>query len=388
MNRLTTFLTSIGIGAGLMYFFDPARGDRRRALVRDQVYSLRDRSDDAIDTAMVDLRNRMRGLLAEGMARLSDQETPDWLLEERVRAELGRATSHAGAIEVRADGGKIYLKGPILASEVDYLVRQVSRVRGVKGVENQLEVHESAEGVHGLQGVTTRRRARPEWAQENWSPSMRLLTGVGGTMLAFYGATRKGLIGSALGLAGLGMAARGVTNIDLKSLLGVSDRRDTIRINKAINIDAPAEQLYQFWANYENFPKFMAHIEEVKNLGDGRSHWKARGPAGSTVEWDAITTRQMPNEELAWESVAGSQVQTRGKVQFHENPDGSTRVTVHLHYTPPAGMVGHAVASLLGANPKQAMDDDLARLKSLFERGETTVKGQKLTGQDLAGAAT
>lgn len=388
MNRLTTLLTSIGIGAGLMYFFDPARGDRRRALVRDQAYSLRDRSDEAINIAMVDLRNRLRGVLAEGMARLSDQDAPDWLLEERVRAELGRATSHASAIEVQADGGKVILTGPILANEVDYLIRHVSRVRGVKGVENRLTVHETAEGVSGLQGNTTRRRVRPEWAQENWSPSMRLLTGVGGGMLALYGATRKGLIGSALGLAGLGLAARGVTNIDLKSLLGVSDRRDTIRINKAININASAEQLYQFWANYENFPKFMAHIEEVKDLGGGRSHWRARGPAGSTVEWDATTTRQMPNEELAWESVAGSQVQTQGKVQFHENPDGSTRVTVHLHYSPPAGMVGHAVASLFGANPKQAMDDDLARLKSLFERGETTVKGQKLTGQDLAGAAT
>jgi uncharacterized membrane protein len=189
-----------------------------------------------------------------------------------------------------------------------------------------------------------------------------------------------------MSLMGLGLAARGVTNLQFKRLLGMDSQREAIDVEKVININAPVEELYNFWKNFENFPRFMAHVKEVKDLGDGRSHWKVTGPAGVPVEWDAKITREEPNQAIAWKSLPSETVKTAGIVQFHPNPDGSTRVTVRMSYTPPAGAIGHTVATLFGANPKQAMDEDLMRMKSLFEHGETSVKGQKINKQELSGA--
>lgn len=388
MNRLTKLITTVGIGAGVMYFYDPNHGRRRRALVRDKVERTVNRTDDALDVAMRDMRNRARGFFADMMALMDQDGAPDWLLEERVRARLGRNVRHAGAVEVHADGGRVTLKGPILADEVDRAIKRVASVRGVRGVENQLEVHQEPGDIPGLQGRTTKRMEKPEWAQENWSPTMRLASGLGGAALAAYGLSRRGLVGTMASVTGLGLAARGVANVDLMRFLGLSEARDVINIQKAINIHASREDLYRFWSDFENFPKFMAHVREVKNLGNGRSHWKAAGPAGSEVEWDAITTRQIPNELIAWESEPDSQIKNTGVVQFRTNPDGSTRVTVRLFYTPPAGVIGHAIASIMGANPKQAMDEDLARLKTLFEQGKTTVAGKEVTLGNLASGTT
>ena len=387
MASLKTLLTSIGLGAGIMYFFDPSRGDRRRAMVRDRFTRMRNEVDNAIMVGVDDLRNRTRGVLAEGMAMLSTEESPDWIVEERVRAELGRLVSHPRALEVSVNNGTVTLSGPVLQHEADYLLKKIARVRGVKSVENHLQIHAEPGDVPGLQGGPSTGRMRPEWQQENWSPSMRLLSGMGGSMLALYGMFRRGLVGSLFSLAGLGLAARGVLNLDLRSMLGMkSAPRLAVNINKAININAPVEDIYKFWSNFENFPRFMAHVKEVRSLGENKSHWKVAGPAGYTAEWDAVMTRNIPNQEIAWESIEDSEVKTSGRVHFQENARGGTRVTVHLNYTPPAGAVGHAAAMLFGADPKSAMDEDLARLKSLFETGKTTVQGREVTGEELGGA--
>jgi uncharacterized membrane protein len=386
MGKLTTFLGTLGIGAGLMYLYDPDRGRRRRALIRDQAISLVRDSDDAIDKAGRDLRNRFRGMWAETAALFSGDEAPDWIIEERVRAELGRVSRHSSAIEVSSQSGHVRLYGPILADEVDRVLSHVSKVRGVRDVDNLLDVHVTADDIPALQGTPSRREPIFELMQENWSPTARVLTGVGGAALATYGLSRKGLIGTTLSLAGLGLAARGVTNIQLKRLVGLGGGRRAIDIQKAININAPVEEVYEFWSRFENFPRFMAHVEEITVHGNGHSHWKVSGPAGLPVEWDAITTKQIPNEVIAWKSLPNEAIKSAGIVQFHPNPDGSTRITVRMSYNPPAGALGHAVASLLGSDPKTAMDEDLVRLKSLMETGKTTAKGREVTHGRLSDA--
>lgn len=388
MNKLFTLLTSLGLGAGVMYFYDPNYGKRRRTLVSDKVNKTINDTDEAIDVALRDMRNRTRGVLAEMMGRLSDEGAPDWLIEERVRAELGRVVRHPGSIQVSADGGNISLRGPVLADEVERLVRRVGMVRGVKDVENQLDVHQQPGDIPGLQGKPEMSRLRPDFQQRNWSPTLRLLSGVGGGLLTLYGMTRRGLVGMLVGTAGLGLAARGVANVDLRNLVGMGSARDVIRINKAININAPVDRLYQFWSNFENLPRFMSHLREVKDLGNRRSHWVAAGPAGVDVEWDAITTRQVPNEVIAWESVEGSPVKTSGMVHFRSNPGGGSRINIIMNYTPPGGALGHAVAALFGKDPKTAMDEDLVRLKTLFEAGKTTVEGREISGRDIAAATS
>jgi uncharacterized membrane protein len=365
-----------------MYFSDPDQGRRRRSLVRDQWRGAMHGLEEVLDEAGVDLRNRTRGFLAEIMGRVDGGEAPDWIVEERARAEMGRHVTHPGALSVSAAQGRLTVSGPILAGEVSPLLMALGRVRGVKGVDNALTVHQSAEGVPALQGAGRYRRPRPELMQENWSPSARLLTGAGGVAAMLYGLGRGGLVGTAASLAGLGLALRGITNMPLKRAAGMTGRR-AVDVEKSINIDAPVEDVYQLWANFENFPRFMAHVKEVRNIGLGRSHWVVAGPVGVPVEWDAVITRLDPNRVIAWKSLPTSTVKSAGLVFFEPNGQGGTRVTVRMSYNPPAGALGHAVAALFGADPRQAMNEDLVRLKGLLETGKASAEGREIRREEV-----
>ncbi|HSL28692.1 MAG TPA: SRPBCC family protein [Anaerolineales bacterium] len=374
--RLKTLLTTIGLGAGLMYFLDPQHGNRRRAMVRDKANSFVNNIDTSLDRAMEDARNRTRGMLSEMTARLSDQGAPDWILEERVRSNLGRLARHARSVTVTADGGIIYLSGSALREDEEAIVKTALRTRGVHGVENRLQVVDNPQDIPALQGEpSSRRRAVPDVMQSHWSPATRLLSSVGGSLLTLYGLTRKGVAKPVISTAGLVLTARGVTNLDTRSLLGLGMGENAIRVNKAINIFAPIDEVYQFWRNFENFPLFMSHAKEITTR-DEVSNWKVAGPAGTTVEFQSRVTQDIPNELISWQTLPDSQVQSAGFVRFDENRDGSTRVTVQMHYVPPAGAVGHAVAQIFGVDPRQAMNEDLIRLKSLLEEGKTSAEGR------------
>jgi len=375
--RLKTLLTSLGLGAGLMYFFDPQYGNRRRSLVRDRANGWVNSMDNFLDGAMEDARNRTRGVLAEMSAKLNDQGAPDWILEERVRANLGRLASHSRAVDIRADGGRIILSGPVLRDEADLIVKTTRRTRGVHEVDNQLQLVDDPMDIPALQGTVSKRGAIPEWKQENWSPAMRLLSGVGGSLLTLYSLRRRGLTKPLLSTAGLVLATRGVTNLDPRSLLGLGMGENAIKIRKAININAPIDEVYQFWRNFENFPLFMNHVKEISEE-NGISTWKVAGPAGSSIEFQSYIIRDIPNELIEWQTVPDSQVHHTGFVRFDENWDGSTRVSVQLSYVPPAGALGHAVAQLFGVDPRQAMDNDMVRLKSLLEDGRTSTDETKV----------
>ena len=369
--RLKTLITSLGLGAGLMYFLDPQYGNRRRALVRDRANSWVNSMDNFLDGATEDMRNRTRGVLAEMSAKLSDQGAPDWILEERVRSNLGRLAGNSRAVDVQADGGRIILTGPALREEADLIVKTATRTRGVHGVDNRLQLFDDPMDIPSLQGTVSKKGAVPEWKQENWSPAMRLLSGVGGSLLTLYSMRRRGLVKPVLSTAGLVLATRGVTNLDPRSLLGMGMGENAIKIRKAININAPIDEVYQFWRNFENFPLFMNHVKEI-TADSGLSTWKVAGPAGSTIEFQSHITRDIPNEIIEWETLPDSKVHHAGFVRFDDNWDGSTRVSVQLSYVPPAGALGHAVAQLFGVDPRQAMHEDLVRLKSLLEEGRTS----------------
>jgi uncharacterized membrane protein len=238
-------------------------------------------------------------------------------------------------------------------------------------------------GIPGLQGKVQPRGAKPDLMQETWSPTTRLLAGIGAGILMLYGRGRKGVIGTALSLTGIGTAFRVATNMPITKIVGMSDKSRVIDINKSIEVDVPIEQAYELWSNFENFPKFMTHVQEVKDLGNGRSHWIVTGPVGIPVEFDARVTENTPNEVIAWETEPDSMVKHRGHVKFRPGPELQTLIHVHLKYNPPAGVFGHTVASIFGTDPKQAMDEDLVRLKSLLEVGKTTADGDEVTKDQL-----
>lgn len=202
-------------------------------------------------------------------------------------------------------------------------------------------------------------------------PGDRLLTMSGGGLLALYGLVRGGILGKAALLAGANYVAKSLTRRDmLGEAVGKmrSQGAKGIEFRKGVRINAPVEQTFAFWQNFDNFPRFMSHLKEVRDLGDGKSHWVASGPAGVPVEWDAMITEMRPNRVIAWESVPGSDVYNAGRVRF-ESVDGATRIDVFMTYNPPGGVAGHAIAALFGADPSTAMDDDLLKLKSLLEQG-------------------
>ncbi len=367
--KLKTLLITVGLGAGAMYFFDPQQGNRRRAQVQNQINKWISDLDSSIDTGKRDLRNRTRGVLSEMTARLSDQGAPDWILEERVRSNFGRIPGNTRAIDVRADGGYIYLSGPALREDRDAILKAATRTRGVYGVEDELQLLDNPEDIPSLQAGTSTSRQTGSETQQSWSPATRLLGGVGGSLLTLYGMRRSGLSKPLLSTAGLIITARSMTNMDTRSLLGVGE--NLIKVRKAITIDAPIDEVYQFWRNFENFKLFMNHVKNI-TVQDDISTWQVAGPAGSTVEFKSHITRDIPNESIAWESLPDSQVKQAGFVRFDPIRDGSTRVSVQMEYLPPAGVLGHAVAQLFGVDPRQAMNDDLIRLKSLLETGKTS----------------
>ena len=190
--RLKTLLMSLGLGAGLMYFGDPKQGNRRRGLLRDRLNSWVNSMDRFLEKATRDARNRTRGTLAEMSARLSDEKTADWILEERVRSKLGRQSGQTDALQVRAENGMVYVTGPALHSDVDSILKTATRTRGVHAVDDQIQRVDDSTDFPALQEAAIADAALPEWKQENWTPALRLLSGVGGSLMTLYGLKSRG----------------------------------------------------------------------------------------------------------------------------------------------------------------------------------------------------
>ena len=174
-------------------------------------------------------------------------------------------------------------------------------------------------------------------------------------------------------------AVIGVTALDVRCALqlqrgsanGGSAKTGDVRVTKTVIVNRSPEEVYRFWCDLANLPTFMKHLESVQVTGDNRSHWKATGPGGKTVEWDAEIVEDQPNTRIAWRSLEGSDIDNSGSVQFERAPGGrGTLVRVELRYTPPGGVVSTTLAKLFGEEPGQQVDDDLRAFKQVLETGE------------------
>jgi uncharacterized membrane protein len=217
---------------------------------------------------------------------------------------------------------------------------------------------------------------------------------VGGDMmdLALLGAAMRD-DGTAKGKVAMATAAvLGVAALDVVASGRLSERANNTRaararqgakmhVAKAITIKTSPEKLYTFWRNFENLPRFMFHLEEVRVINDRRSHWVAKAPAGSRVEWDAEIVEDRPNERIAWRSLPDADVKNSGSVEFRPAPRGrGTEVHVEVHYDPPAGKLGAMVAKLMGEEPAGQIGDDLRRLKQVIETGEVVISDATVAG--------
>ena len=203
---------------------------------------------------------------------------------------------------------------------------------------------------------------------------------IGGDLLdlAMLGAMGQGDIDRGRFTASV-LAVAGVTALDLYAARQSQPLSQTdgvtppgqIEVRKTVTIARPPAEVYEFWRNLENLPRFMAHLDSVRVVDDRRSAWKAKGPIGSQYEWQAEITDDRPGERIAWRSLPPSDAFNSGVVKFMPAPrDQGTEVHVELRYAPPAGSLGAAIAKLFGREPGQQVMSDLRRLKQVLEIGE------------------
>ena len=251
-------IIALGIGAALMYLYDPNTGRKRRNDLRNQVNAAQRKLQHAQDVLVRDATNRTHGMLVE---------TRQWI-EER-----------------RAGGPR----------EGEYL---------------------PSGGIGALRQVATNMAA--PWMGPNWSPTQRAAAGALGAGMAAYGFLRGGLRGIVYTLMGGALLTRASTNQELAALGGARG----ILVEKTIRVDAPVEQVFAYWRNLENLPQWMSHVREVRYQGGDRYHWVVDGPAGAPVEWDSELLNVVENHEMTWRSVEGSQVDNTGRVRFEQDGTG------------------------------------------------------------------
>jgi len=302
-------VAAVAAVAAAMFLLDPDRGTRRRALIRDQAVRLTHRLGRT-DALTRDIVNRGRGWVAEIQGQFDTTEVSDVVLAERVRSEIG-----------------LWIGQPRIGE-------------------------------------------RPEFLQTYWAPSARLIGVTIGSAMTLYGIAQRNLLGAAMALAGTAFAARAFTNLPLARLTGIGAGRQAVTVQKGITIGVPVRTAYAVWSVPSDFPSFMSHVREVRATGPGRSRWVVDGPGGIPVIWDAIVTREEPNQLISWHTEPGSLVQHEGTVRFDAADNGETRIEIKLSYNPVLGVAGHLVALVARTDPKALMDDDLMRMKAYMETGQ------------------
>jgi uncharacterized membrane protein len=217
-----------------------------------------------------------------------------------------------------------------------------------------------------------------------WPPLLQTgATGAGALMLLYGLLVRRGLVGALLSGAGAALALRGSVNKPMPALFGVKGAGKGVTVQKTITVRQPIHIVFDLWSRLDNFPMFMQHVREVDiEVGGSKTRWTVDGPAGTKVDFEAETIELEPDRVIAWRTLPGQSIEHEGRVRFFE-VEGGTRVQVQMTYRPPGGVVGHAIAHILGWDPKARMDEDLARMKSLLEDGRTRAHAESIALTDL-----
>lgn len=224
-------------------------------------------------------------------------------------------------------------------------------------------------------------------SSQNINTPERVASAIAGGALAGYGVRHGGLSGAMMSLLGAGLLIRGTTGHSyFYDAVGIdtspSEGRKgiftgTVHVKRAVTVQRSADELYSFWRNFQNLPLFMAHLESVTRNDDRTSHWRAKGPLGTAVEWDAEVTSDIRGQRIGWKSLEGADITNSGVVEFKPTKERGTEVKVSLTYESPGGKAGEWIAWLLGEEPSLQVKEDLRRFQSLMETGQVMkVEGQ------------
>ncbi len=253
--------------------------------------------------------------------------------------------------------------------------RVMSRVIGVKEPDERNELTMRAMGLreigHGIAILSNQQPAKALWARVAGDALDLAL--LGRTLANPDNDRGRTLFATAnvLAVAALDVMCAKQLSKQPETVASEKMEQGIIRTKRSVTIRKPVEEVYGFWSNFENLPQFMRHLESVTVTGEGRSHWVAKAPAGKTVEWDAETVADVPNEMISWRSLPGSDVYNAGEVRFEPAPGGrGTEVRVTIEYDPPFGKLGSKIAMLWREEPGQQVQDDLRHFKQVMELGE------------------
>jgi uncharacterized membrane protein len=363
-GQLVGLVGGMVLGALAMYLADPDMGRRRRAAARERMRDLASRTGEAVGGVVRQAGSRASGVQANASRLLGQQHVmpiDDHVLEARVRSRISRLANQMEHVGVSARLGTVTLRGPVSTVERRRLLDLVAGIPGVDYIRDRLHDVDSNSSFGRVMG-------------NNVAP-LTVAAGLGAGLIAYYALSRRGTGGMRAAAAGLGMLA-GLRNMDWRKFFGSSVTGHPVQIEKQIQIKALPDAVFDAWSRIENFPQFMSHVLEVRDLGRGRSHWAVRGPAGSDIQWNAQLTEVRRPSRLAWQSEPGAMVENSGSVDL-EPYDGGTLATVCLAWSPPAGVLGQSLAMLLDSDPERKLEEDLLRMKRFIERG--TPQQQDLT---------
>lgn len=220
----------------------------------------------------------------------------------------------------------------------------------------------------------------------------RLVSVIGGGFLAGVAIRRRGVPGALPGVAAASLLHRGITgHCQVYAALGVDTAEPTAaepgavaeaeadgtRVEASVTVERSPDELYAFWRDFTNAPRFMHRIVRVDVLEGGqRSRWTAEGLRGQTIEWISELTDDQPGRRIAWATLPGSDLPNRGFVEFTRGArPGETIVRHAVEFEPPGGIVGQAIASALHELPQQMVRDDLRRFKQLMETATNPARG-------------
>lgn len=367
-SGLAMWLAGAALGAATMYFSDPRQGRRRRALLRDKLYSMSLDALDTRDATMRDLGNRIDGMRAKFWRAVEGREPPpgENILCARLRTMLGRLVSHPHAITVTADGGHVVLSGAILAGERETLLAEAYKVPGVTAIEDRLSVYASPAGVPALQG---RHRVA---SQAEWQPALRALAGAGG-ILGTFGLTRRSPGGWLLAGAGLAVLGRAVSALRQNGSRQEREQSSAAwHLERSIEVLATPEAVFDAWSDFENFPHFFTRVLTATPLDEQRSRWALQETAASRLEGNVMWRKRERPRMLAWHSEDNAAFALAGTVTLEPTRSG-TRVTLRLAMPPQPGASQAEDRmesdSRLYKEFGRELEKDLLRMKSFIESG-------------------
>ncbi len=260
-------------------------------------------------------------------------------------------------------GARVFFGGVAVGAGVVYLLdsdrggARRERLRGAIGHAGTARYGSRVGDIEGLEAANLDPGDR--------SLDLERLVRLAGRALAAYGLLRQRKFSGLLRTLGMRRPATG-TRGGVRSLTPRGERRRTVDIQQTLYVEAPLERVRAFASSYDNFPRFMAHVREVKDLGGGRSLWVVGRPDGEQAAWHAVVTAREDPWLLAWRSEPGAVLDNTGAIRLREEGAG-TRIDLRFCYSPPGTRAGRALAGLFGADPRARMHEDLEQLRTLLE---------------------